>query len=231
MYTCPIPTPSEEELKSICRLHRRIGLVDYHGEMIQVYYRPWEDVSWGCFEPEDTILIKWKDMWFIQPLSTIEESMSSLLNIKVHNVILDNSFIFTHQADNWTGRAFTEQESQEVYEMHWQDFWLGFSGEIRRLEFSLKSLQHRLTESASRNDNMNLFYDYNEYLDMYLTALNNINSTVRERNYYCQKAIRAAHKERVTELDEALVSSTAIKDKLLAARPVGELEEDWENVD
>lgn len=231
MYTCPIPTPSEEELKSICRLHRRIGLVDYHGELIEIYYRPWEDVEWGCVKPEDTILIRWKDAWFMQPLGIIEESMASLLNIKVHKVIIDDSFIFRHQADNWTGRAFTEQESQEVYEMNWQDFWLGFGGEIRRLEFSLKSLQHRLTESASRKENMNLFYNYNEYLDMYLSQINNVASTIRERNYFRQKTIAAAKKERVTELHESLIASTAIQDEMMAARPVGELEEDWENVD
>ncbi len=104
----------------------------------------------------------------------------------------------------------------------WSNYWLGGQNrQIRRLELTLTG--RRLKPQP--RDNMGLFFTYDEYLDMYLESAT---SGFREQAYYMEKAIRAAEAEGITYLHSSLADEQADIVAANAARPYGELDEDWE---
>lgn len=75
---------------------------------------------------------------------------------------------------------------------------------------------------------MGLFFTYDEYLDMYLASAGT--KGYREQAYYMEKACRAADAEGITYLHSALADEQADIVAANAARPYGELDEDWESL-
>lgn len=232
--TIPVNDISEEEKDNICKTHRYIGLIDYAGAPIRVYYWPWEDIP-RATEKTDMVLFHMSDdRWFIQPFiptTTIQASLTSLcLRIGSTPVSIQDPMVFTRQPYNWTGISVP---AEDVATSNWSDYWLGGSAtyQIRRLELTLQAIP--TPAPASRRlkpqprDNMELFFTYDEYLDMYLASAT---SGYREQAYYMEKAIRAANAEGVAELHSSLTDEQATAIVAAAASPYGELDEDWETV-
>jgi hypothetical protein len=76
-------------------------------------------------------------------------------------------------------------------------------------------------------DNMDLFFTYHEYLNMYLASRST--SGIREQAYYMEKTIRAGAED-VTNLHPSLSDEQATAIAAAATLPYGELDEDWESV-
>lgn len=220
--TLPVPHISEEDVAKICKSHRYIGLINYGGAPIRVYYWPWEEIP-GVTGQTDMVLFRMSDdRWFIQPVlpsTTIQDSLTSLCG---HQVSIQSPMVFTRRPDNWVGISAT---TEEVAMNSWSDYWLGGQNrQIRRLELTLTG--RRLKPQP--RDNMGLFFTYDEYLDMYLASAGT--KGFREQAYYMEKAIRAAAAEGITELHSYLTDTHATSVATNAARPYGELNEDWEDV-
>ena len=232
VITIPVNDISEDEKANICKTHRYIGLIDYAGAPIRVYYWPWEDIS-GATEKTDMVLFHMSDdRWFMQPFiptTTIHASLTSLcLGIGSSTpVSIQDPMLFTRRLYNWVGLSVDEEE---VATSNWSDYWLGGSAtyQIRRLELTLAT-----TPAASRRlkpqprDNMELFFTYHEYLNIYLASLST--SGIREQEYYMEKTIRSTAED-VTDLHPSLSDERATAIAAAAARPYGELDEDWETV-
>jgi len=229
--TIPVNDISEEEKDNICKTHRYIGLIDYAGAPIRVYYWPWEDIP-RATEKTDMVLFHMSDdRWFIQPFiptTTIQASLTSLcLRIGSTPVSIQDPMVFTRQPYNWTGISVP---AEEVATSKWSDYWIGGSAtyEIRRLELTLPAPApaHRRIKPQPR-DNMELFFTYHEYLNIYLASRGT--SGIREQAYYMEKTIRAGAED-VTELHPSLSDEHATAIAAAAARPYGELDEDWEDL-
>jgi hypothetical protein len=220
--TFPVPHISEEDVATICKSHRYIGLLDYDGAPIRVYYWPWEEIP-GATVQTDMVLFHMSDGWFMQPFiatATIQDSLTSLCG---HPVSIQEPMVFTRRPDNWVGISAT---TEEVATSNWADYWLGGQHrQIRRLELTLAP-SRRLKPQP--RDNMGLFFTYDEYLDMYLASAGT--AGYREQAYYMEKACRAAEAEGITYLHSALADEHADIVAANAARPYGELDEDWESL-
>jgi len=137
-FNTPIPTPSEEQQKLICRKHRHVGTITRDDSLIQVYYQPWEEAGTAS----DMLYFEYDGKWYMQSGAqevTIEDTLSNLLDLYPQDInITDACLLFPHE-HNTSGYALESgEETVRLYTETWADYWLGGPNqEARRLELRL----------------------------------------------------------------------------------------------
>ena len=245
-FSIPIPTPSYDAKQGIMALNRHVARIFYKGSPLHVCFRPWEDVNWtenGSRIGDDTVLIERDDSWILQSADmTIDESLSAILGVAPHTLIISEPFRMAPKYDGWVGQPM--EDADNMYKKRWADIWEGMT-HVQRIDFSLSvdsSIQsaedrppillatsgRRLKDSVIRYQNMRLNVNYEHYLNRYRSVLADPYSMARERNYYREKALAAADDEDVYQVDPILRSPLAMEDSEISEAAVGTLEEDWE---
>jgi len=245
-FSIPIPTPSYDALCDITVPNRHISTIFYNGKVLQVCFRPKEDANWtetGSRVGVDTVLIQREDnSWVIQSADmTIEESLSAILGVEPHTLVIETPFIMYPKYEGYQG--WPAEDADNMYTKRWEDKW---TGNGRRIDFTLRvdssilsaedrppillaTTSRRIKESVIRYQDMRLNVSYEHYLNGYRIVLADPYSMARERNYYCEKALAAADDEEIYRVDPILLTPLTFEDAKRSEAAVGMLEEDWED--
>jgi len=251
--TIQIPTPSLEEMKLLAE--HEVSAFSYIDKTVRVYVRFAEEVSHilGGEQSDDALLFCVDDVWFIQTHSvhedTIEASLASLFHVQPWQVVGHAPVLMTRQDDAWRGVVITSNLFYKGVFSLYANWHNDSGGQVKaRLEFALEirrdfrceveradkmgyegTKYRKIREVLFKKEDTKLYLSYEDYLYHYRQVLpEKGNETwARLRNYFRDKAVRAAVVENITEMDPILHTELAMKDCEDAKQPIGGLDEDW----
>jgi len=102
-YSIPIPEPSVAELQQLAQFATPEGVFD---------------VSW--MPKTEQVVIRHGEDWYIQPNARIEESLSTLICCKTHDLHANGLFLFDRDYRN--GKAADTNMEQGLLECEWSDY-------------------------------------------------------------------------------------------------------------
>jgi len=254
--TLQIPTPSAEEIKILESQKREVAVFSYVDKTVRVYVRAADETSDILGNQSDSLLFRVEDVWFIQTHSchedTIERSLAALFNEHTWQIVGHVPVLMVKQSNGaaWHGDVLSPNLFYNGVFSLFADWYddcgistkarLEFALEIRRdfrsthertdkMGYARDKPIRRIRESLFKKEDPKLYLKYDEYLHHYkqvLPAKGN-ETWARLRNYFREKAIRAAVAENIVDTDPILHAALAIKDSQDAAQPIGGLDEDW----
>ena len=249
--TIQIPTPSLEEMKLLEK--KEVSVFSYIDKTVRVYARLAEELSNALGEPSDTLVFSVDDVWYVQTHSvhedTIERSLASLCQVRPWQVVGHAPVLMIRCDEAWRGDVLTPNLFYKGVFSAYAN-WHNECGESvkARLEFAFEIRRdfrcteerankmgyeapkyRKIREVLYKKDDPKLYLPYEDYLHHYKQVLPGMGSAtwVRLRNYFREKAVRAAVVENITDMDPVLHADLAIKDCEDAKQPIGGLDEDW----
>ena len=102
-YSIPIPEPSVAELQQLAQFTTPEGVFA---------------VSW--MPKTEQVIIQHGNDWYIQPNARIEESLSTLICCKTHDLHANGLFLFDRDYRN--GKAADTNMEQSLLECEWSDY-------------------------------------------------------------------------------------------------------------
>ncbi len=221
-------------------LGAEVALFTYVDKTVSVFFRP------SSFLPDllgkrqvDTILfcVSAEDerIWYVQNMvDTVEESLASLFGIQTWQVVVHAPVLTLEEQYGWRSSSL---KPNDVYKRAWIGR-LEFAFEIRRdfrcdeeradkMGYSRRI--RKIREALFKKEDPKLYLAYDDYLHHYKMSLpeKTKETWARLRDYFREKAVRAAAAEGVTELDPILNAPLALRDAEDAKQPIGGLDEDY----
>jgi len=219
-------------------LGAEVAFFTYLDKTVSVFLRPSSVLPVGknqvytilfCVTTED------ERIWYVQqPSETIEESLASLFGIQTWQVVVHAPVLTLEEPYGWRSSSL---KPSDVYKRAWIGR-LEFAFEIRR-EFRCDEERadkmgyprriRKIREALFKKEDPKLYLAYDDYLHHYKMSLpeKTKETWARLRDYFREKAVRAAAVEGITELDPILNAPLALRDAEDAKQPIGGLDEDY----
>ena len=221
-------------------LGAEVAFFTYVDKTVSVFFRP------SSFLPDflgkrqvDTILfcvsVEDERIWYVQNMTdTVEESLASLFGIQTWQVVVHAPVLTLEEPYGWQSSSL---KPNDVYKRAWIGR-LEFAFEIRR-DFRCDEERadkmgyprriRKIREALFKKEDPKLYLAYDDYLHHYKMSLPEKTKCTwaRFRDYFREKAVRAAAAEGVTELDPILNAPLALRDAEDAKQPIGGLDEDY----